>query len=191
MKKTILVFGSVIGAILCGNAIVMMSLMKSNPAIKGNDVIGYTAMVLLFSLIFVGVRNYRDKQLDGIITFGKAFKTGFLIALVASTIYVFAGLLYMKIFIPDFVDVYTDHVLKNASPGELQAKAAEMANFREMYKNPFFAILISYSEVLPIGAVIALISALTLKRQKNRQPKAGTIIPKRLNRADNEDNSPT
>ncbi len=166
MKKTILVFGSVVGAILCGNTIVMMNLMKSNPGFKSNDVMGYAAMVLLFSLIFVGVRNYRNKHLNGVISFGRAFKTGFLIALVASTIYVFVALLYMKLFMPDFIDVYTNHVLKNTSPDKLQAKTVEMANFKEMYKNPLFAILISYFEVLPIGIVVALISALTLKRKE-------------------------
>jgi hypothetical protein len=35
----------------------------------------------------------------------------------------------------------------------------------EMYKNPLFAVLISYAEVLPIGLVVAFVSALILKRK--------------------------
>ncbi|HMS70459.1 MAG TPA: hypothetical protein PKD18_20070 [Saprospiraceae bacterium] len=38
-----------------------------------------------------------------------------------------------------------------------------MADFKEMYKNPLFVILITYSEVLPIGLLVALLSATILK----------------------------
>lgn len=166
MKKIVWNFGLVIGVILSANTIVMMRMMKTNSGFEGNEVVGYAAMVVLFSLIFFGIRNYRKQQAGGVISFGKAFKTGFLIALLGSTIYVVVGLLYMKFFMPDFIDLYIAHVLESTSPEELQAKSAEMASFKEMYKNPFFAILISYFEVLPIGAAVALISALILKKKQ-------------------------
>ena len=135
-EKIVLIFSSVIGAILSANAIIMMNLMKSNPNFKGNDVVGYAGLVLLFLLIYFGVKNYRNKHFDRVISFGKAFKTGLLIALVGPTIYVFVGLLYMKLFMPDFVDVHASHILSNCTnEAELQAKTAEMANFKEMYKN--------------------------------------------------------
>ena len=82
MKKNILVFGLILGAILCTNTIIMMHRLVSNPNFEGNDVLGYAAMVVVFSLVYFGVRNYRNKQLDGIISFGKAFKIGALIVLV-------------------------------------------------------------------------------------------------------------
>jgi hypothetical protein len=166
MKKIVWIFGLVIGVILSANTIVMMSMMKTNPGFEGNEVVGYAAMVVLFSLIFFGIRNYRNKILDGVISFGQAFKTGFLIALVGSTLYVASGLLYMHFFMPEFIDLYIDFVLKNTAPEELAAKTTEMASFKQMYKNPLFAILISYFEVLPIGVVVALISALILKKKQ-------------------------
>ncbi|MEJ7625587.1 MAG: DUF4199 domain-containing protein [Ferruginibacter sp.] len=166
MKKIVLIFGLVIGIILCINMILMVNLMYSNPDFKSNDIVGYAAMVVLFSLIFFGVRNYRNKHFDGFISFWKAFKTGFLIALVGSTIYVVVWLFYYYLFVPDFIDVYTSHVLKTCSASDLPTKAAEMENFKEMYNNPLFVILITYSEVLPIGIVVALVSSLILKKKK-------------------------
>lgn len=166
MRKIVLIFGLIIGTLLCANMIVMVNMMYSNPDFKGNDVLGYAAMVVLFSLIFFGIRNYRNKYLDGFISFGKAFKTGALIALLGSTMYVVVWLFYYYLFVPDFIDVYTSYVLDNCSEADLQAKTTEMANFREMYKNPLFVILITYSEVLPIGLIVALVSSLILKRKR-------------------------
>ncbi len=166
MKKIVLIFGLVIGIILCANMVVMVNLMYTNPDFKGNDVLGYAAMVMLFSLIFFGVRNYRNKHLNGFISFGKAFKTGALIALIGSTMYVVVWLFYYYLFVPDFIDVYASYVLNNCAEADLQAKTQEMADFKELYKNPLFVILITYSEVLPVGLVVALISALILKRKQ-------------------------
>ena len=126
-------------------------------------------MVVIFSLIFFGVRNYRNKRPGGFISFGKASKTGLLIALVASTIYVGVWLFYYYLFVPDFLDKYISHVLRECSPANLDAKTKEMENYKEMYKNPLFVILITYSEVLPVGMIVALVSALILKKNKNTE----------------------
>lgn len=78
---------------------------------------------------------------------------------------------YYYLFVPDFIDVYTTHVLNSCTtPEEVAIKTTEMATFKEMYKNPLFVILITYSEVLPVGLVVALVSAFILKTKKP-QPK--------------------
>jgi hypothetical protein len=166
MKKIVLVFGIIIGLVFCANIGFMVYWMYHNPDLKGSELVGYAVMVVVFSLIYIGVRNYRNKQLDGFISFGKAFKTGALIALLGSAIYVAAWLFSYYLFVPDFIDVYSDYVLKNCTPEDLPAKTKEMADFKELYKNPLFVILITFSEVLPIGLVVALVSALILKRKR-------------------------
>lgn len=167
MKKNVLIFGLIIGVILCINMFVMINMMYEDTEFKGNDVVGYAAMVVLFSLIYFGIRNYRNKILSGSISFWNAFKTGALIALVASTVYVIVWLFYYYLFVPDFIDVYTSYVLENTTDAELQAKTSEMADFKKMYKNPLFVIMITYFEVLPIGLIVALVSSLILKRNLN------------------------
>lgn len=166
MKKNVLVSGLVIGVILCINMIWMVNLLYTNPDIKTNDALGYVVMVVVFSIIFFGVRNYRNKWLGGVISLGKAFKTGVLIALVASTMYVVVWLFYYYLFVPDWLDAYIEFCLKQTPESELAAKTHEMENLKEMYKNPVFVILITYSEVLPVGLVVAFISALILKKKR-------------------------
>src|SRR5690606_7523859 len=160
-----LLFGLIIGAILSANMIVMVNMIYTNADVKGNDAVGYAAMVVMFSLIFFGVRNYRNNHLNGFITFGKAFRIGALIALVASTMYVVVWLLYYYLFVPDFMDVYADYVLEKCTKEDLPARTAQMENMKELYKNPLFVILMTYAEVLPVGLIVTFISALVLKKR--------------------------
>ena len=164
MKKIILIYGAVIGVLLTTNSIIHLNIMSSNPDYQGNDVLGYATQIAMFSIIYFGIRNYRNNFLGGKISFFKAIKTGALICFVASTIYVVVGLLYYYLFIPDFMDIYTDYIIRNSAPDEVEAMTVQMANFKEMYKNPLFAILISYTEVLPIGMIVALFSAFIVKK---------------------------
>jgi len=133
-------------------------------------VVGYTSMLIAFSFVFVGIRNYRDKYNGGIISFGKAFKIGILIALIASTIYVIVWLIAYFFFIPDYLDKFAGQMLdklkaNGASQLEIDKETKEMANFARMYKNPFFNAMMSYVEILPVGLVVTLISSLILKRK--------------------------
>jgi Protein of unknown function (DUF4199) len=167
MKKVIWIYGLVVGTALSIFVIIMMNMMVNNKHTKGNDVIGYAYLIAMFSIVFFGIRKCKSSYSNGIISFGKAFKIGTLIALIGSSMYVLFSLGYYYLFVPEFLDAYIQNVLNNCtSPEQLAAKTKEMANFKEMYKNPFFAILVTYMEVLPIGLVVALISSLILKTNK-------------------------
>jgi small basic protein len=153
---------------------IMMAICYQTGNVEGNMILGYATMLLAFSLIYVGIKTYRDKHNNGIISFGKAFKIGLYISLIASTIYVIVWLVDYHIFIPDFMDKYTTAVLaqtkaEGASRLELDKKAAEMAFFKEMYKNPLMIVLFTYAEILPVGLLVTLISALLLKRKGTKR----------------------
>ena len=87
MRKTVLTFGLIAGAIL---SIMMLATIPFHDEIGFDraEVIGYTTMVLAFLLIFFGVRSYRDNVRGGSVSFGRAFAVGALIVAVASACYV-------------------------------------------------------------------------------------------------------
>lgn len=170
MKKNIFIFGLISGLIVTSFMVYSVDSCYRNSDFEGNKVLGYAGMFLAFSFIFIAIKNFRDKQQQGSITFGKAFTVGVCTSLVASTIYVVVWLIYFYGFIPDFMDKYTLHVLKEAKESgasalEIQGKVKEMDNFKEMYKNPIWVVLITYSEVLPVGLIISLISAFILRKK--------------------------
>lgn len=177
MKKIILVHGLIAGLIL---AIVMFSSMYfMDDHFSNGMLIGYSSMLLAFSLIFVGIKTFRDKYNHGIISFGKAFKIGLMISLIASSMYVIAWVIEYYFFIPDFMDKYAEHTLKGAkaagaTAAEISKQTTEMDKMKEMYKNPLFVVLLTYAEILPIGLLVSAICALILKR-KNKPDNAEAV----------------
>lgn len=173
MKKNILIHGLIAGALVSGFMLFMLanySYCQGNASESTSMLLGYASMLIAFSLVFVGIRNYRNKYNNGVISFGKAFKTGFFIALIASTMYVIAWLIDYYIFMPDFAEKYGARMLAElkadgASAAVIESKTKEMADFAKMYKNPLFVILMTYVEILPVGIIVSLISALILKRK--------------------------
>jgi len=173
MKKNIIIYGVIAGIVV---SILMLFSVNRESHSEGNFdynrslVIGYASMLISFSLVYVGIRNYRDKYNQGVIGFGKAFKIGIMIVLLASTIYVAAWLVDYFYFIPDFVEKFAAHSLdqlkaSGASQIAIDKQTKEMANFATMYKNPFFNAMMTYVEILPVGLVVTLISSLILKRK--------------------------
>lgn len=173
MKKNILIYGLISGIVV---SVIMLSTTNYYSHCEGSVdygtsmLIGYASMLIAFSLVFVGIHNYRDKFNAGIISFGKAFKTGLMIVLIGSTVYVIAWLIDYFYFIPDFMDKYAAQTLEElkangASPTEINEKTTEMADFIRNYKNPFFNAMMTYMEILPVGLIVTLISSLILKRK--------------------------
>lgn len=170
MKKNILIYGLISGFIVSALMAVNVSSCIKSGNFDKSIVIGYASMIIAFSLIFVGTKNFRDKYSGGVISFGKAFRVGLFITLIASTIYVLVWLIEEHFFFPDFIDKYTAHEINKlqgsgVSANELANKTKELEQAKEMYKNPALKILMTYVEILPVGLVVTLISSLILKRK--------------------------
>lgn len=173
MKKIVIICGLIGGLIVTVPMMIFTDACYKDGNFERGMVVGYTSMILAFSLVFVGIRNYRNKYNNGLISFGKAFKVGFFIVLVASTIYVLIWLINYYFFMPDFAERYGMHMMNRlkasgASQLEIDTKAKEMANFAKMYKNPGIVILFTYIEILPVGLLMTLAGSLILKKK----PKA-------------------
>lgn len=169
MKKTIWIYGLIAGLICSLGFGIILIKGGGDMDMQNGMIIGFAAMIVAFSLIFVAIKNYRDKKAGGTIIFGNAFKMGLFIALIASTIYVAAWLFTLYNFYPDFAQQYVDTQIENmraagATAEKINAQMAENAKFVEMYKNPLIVILFTYAEVLWLGVVFALIAAAVLKK---------------------------
>ena len=172
MKRLIFICGIVAGLISTSFFIGLMIIGKApDENFKYGMIIGYTLMILGFSMIFVATRITRDKYDGGVISFGKAFRIGLYITLIATAVYVIVWMIDLNLFIPDFAEKYAASSLEHlkasgASEAEIAKKNLENANLIQMYKNPLFVVLLTAVEILPVGLLVSLISAFVLKRKR-------------------------
>ena len=94
---------------------------------------------------------------------------GALIVVIASACYVATWeLIYFKLA-PDYPARFQAYSVERVrasgdSPEEIERKVAEIEKFAEMYRNPAINAAITFIEPLPVGLVIALVSAGILSR---------------------------
>ncbi len=171
MKKRTLLFAIAAGVFISIFMVILVKYCDTQHAVT-NMLITYTAMIIAFSVIFVAAKKERDSN-GGVITFGKAFRIGLMITLITSTIYVAVWLIYYYVFMPDFMEKYTQHIIQQLKashlpPQELKAKIDEANQNKVLFSSPFGMILEAYMEILPVGLIVSLIAALILKRSGDK-----------------------
>jgi hypothetical protein len=182
MQRIVLRFGLASGVILVALSAVMMTLcLRGAIDFDHSEVLGYTAMVLSFLMVFFGIRSYRDNVAAGAIGFGKAFQVGLCICLVTCAIYVIGWEIAYFNFFPDFLDQYSAHVLqkmqaKGASPAEIQKTTAQMAEMAKHYHNLLYNSAVTFMEIFPVGLIVTLVSAAILRR-KTRPGAPAEAVP--------------
>lgn len=153
MKSTVLKFG--LYGLIAGFIIFTLHLTIgiNNFDYSTNEILGYVSILLSLSFIFFGLKHYRDKVNNGLLSLGKAISIGLLISLLVAVGIAIADFVYTKFINPDFFNSY-EEMMKD------QGKADEIF---EMTSTT--AALFMFALVTVIGFIISLISGLILQRK--------------------------
>jgi hypothetical protein len=168
MKKTVLIFGLISGALSATLMLVTIPFADKIGFDKG-EILGYTGIVLSALMVFFGIRSYRENIGGGRLTFGRGLAVGLLITAISSTCYVATWEIVYYKFMPDFGAKYAAHMVERAkASGASQEKIVQAQRqaqeFKQMYDNPLINVGMTFMEVLPIGLVVALASAGILRK---------------------------
>ena len=169
MKKTVLTFGLISGLMI--SVLMVGSLFLADKISSRHSMaLGYTIMVASFLLIYFGIRSYRDNNLGGRISFGRAFACGILITLITTVCYVTMWEILYFNFIPHFMDSYFAaqiHKVQSAGldPATAAAQVAAIQHGQQLYQNPLVNMAYTFMEPLPVGLIITLVSAAILRRK--------------------------
>lgn len=176
MRKTVLTYGIIAGFIVGVIGMTIMALQMGDDGkmnLNTGQIIGYATMLVALSMVFFGVRQYRDRHQNGFISFGKAFQVGILITLIACVFYVAGWLILFNTSeaAQAFPSHYIEHMRSEwakagMTAAEIDAKVAPLEKSMEQYaSNPLLMIAYTFIEIFPLGLIITLISAIILKRK--------------------------
>ncbi|HET9862600.1 MAG TPA: DUF4199 domain-containing protein [Steroidobacteraceae bacterium] len=171
MAPFILRYGIIAGLIVSLPWLVYMLTLPADGHMNHSMLLGYTLMLLAFSMVFVGIRQYRDRALGGTITFGRGVLLGLGISAVAGVIYVIGWEICMAFSKYDFIAAYSKFILdearaRGADAAAMERAAAQAADFARMYRNPIYRMAFTLIEIFPVGLLVTLISAGLLRNRK-------------------------
>jgi hypothetical protein len=169
MKRTVLIFGLLSGAVVAGMMGTSLAFMNAAESRKG-DIFGYTGIVLGALLVFFGVRSYRENVAAGRISFGRGLAVGVLVALVSSCCYVATWeILYFGVM-PGVGDRLAACMVERvkasgASQEKVDAMVQQTETYKKLWDNPLNNAAVTFIEPFPIGLAAALISAAVLRKK--------------------------
>ena len=179
MKKTIITFGLISGAVSSAMMLITVPFHDRLGFETAGYVVGYTAIVLSFLLVYFGIRSYRDNVGGGQITFGKAFVIGLSITLISCMFYVATWEALYFTVMHDFPAKYAAHMIEKlkasgATDAVIAQKTKELTEFTKMYENPLINAALTFIEPFPVGLLMTLLSAAFLR--KRGSPAAAAAV---------------
>ena len=171
MTKIVLIFGLISGAIAATLMWILMGVVNTGSVDFDYGMLwGYATMIIALSLVFFGVKSYRDNH-GGRITFFKGLQVGILISLISAFCYAASWELYYPKIGDEFMQKYTTYQLdkmkaSGASDAEIEKARDEGEQFMELYKNFFVRFAFSVMEILPVGIIVTLVSASLLRKRE-------------------------
>ena len=170
MQKIAIIYGILSGTITIMTLILGL-MVSEGGSFLSSELFGYLTMLVALSMIFIGIKRYRDHELGGVIRFLPAFAMGLAIAAIAGVIYTLVWELYSISTDYAFIDSYVNSAIEakraaGLSGDGLAQEIAKLEELRADYDKFYIRMPMTFLEIFPVGLVIALFSAALLRNPK-------------------------
>ncbi len=169
-KNTIIKWGLISAAVSIIYSIINTQLLINE--ISFNKAInGLLSAVISITILFIGIKEYRDKFNGGYITFSKGFKTGFMIVLISTLIFAVFSYIYNS-YIIDY-SIIENNALKESLKYMKEKKLPEeqikqSLEYTKKFLSINYAVISTVVGGIIIGSIFSLIVAAIVKKE-NKQ----------------------
>ena len=168
MQKTIFRYGMYGGILICLLFLCSWFLL-TDLDLGIQEILGYASMVVALSLVFFGIRHYRDRENSGSLSLGEGLRVGLGISLITALCFGILDVIYVKWLNPEFTETYYTSVLSELEASlpaeEFKLRKQEMEAQKELFSSAWMNFFLMFATVFLIGFVISLFSSLVLKRK--------------------------
>lgn len=171
MKNVVLKYG--LFAFLTASALFLIALyFGQGMSFKTQELVGYATMIISLTFVYFGIKQYRDYEKNGSISFKTAFVVGILISAFAAIGFGIIDVIYVTKINPDFAEQYMAYELQNIETSGMTLEKMNEAKLSlkkqmEAFNSPAIVGFIMFMMVLVIGVIISLLSALVLHSKDN------------------------
>lgn len=170
MQKIAITYGILSGTITIATLILAL-VVSDGGSFLSSELFGYLTMLVALSMIFIGIKRYRDQELGGVIRFLPAFAMGLAIAVIAGLVYTLVWELYSISTDYAFIDSYVNGAIEakraaGLTGDRLAQEIAALEAMRTNYGKFYIRMPMTFLEIFPVGLVIALLSAALLRNPK-------------------------
>lgn len=159
-------------AIITSLAMFIFSIVMYITGMYLNSTLNWLSYILLLAGLVFAVKDRRDKDLGGLISFGEGFKTGFLFCLITGAIGAVFGVIMMNVIAPDMIGeilkkAETDMINKGLPDAQIQVAM----EWTRKFMNPLWIAIWSLVFTIIFGSILSLLVAGILKKEnKQLQP---------------------
>lgn len=165
--NTVLRYGTLIFILNTLFVLVLYTLGFHNEKIEHSQAISWLMFLIPSVLTFLGIKEIRDKENGGYLSYGRCFKPGFLMVLISSIPYSLFIYVYYTIINPESLEAITllqEQNLLDAGVSEDQIES--MMEMTKLFMTPTVMTGSSLLMSIIIGLIIVLIVAAILKKDE-------------------------
>jgi hypothetical protein len=133
------------------------------------ELVGWVGIFLSTIFVYFGLKYFRDRQNNGMLSFGEGLKLGMLLTLLPALAFGIFNVLYILVLDPNFLDSYynsqVEELRNTLPPAELDSKLKAVQEEKEMFANPAVQFIVMFLSVFVVGLIVTVISTLILKRK--------------------------
>ena len=163
LMKSTMTSGAILGA-----ALVIYTLILYMTNLTYSTGLGYVSYLIMIGGIVLGIKNFRDQEQEGFISYGRALGVGMLTVMFASIIMaVFVYILY-TIIDPGLVEKGIEIARNKMAGKNLSDDQIEMAiNMTKKFMTPTFMVIGTIIGYAFFGLIFSLVVAAVMKKDKD------------------------
>ncbi|MEE4196934.1 MAG: DUF4199 domain-containing protein [Bacteroidales bacterium] len=152
--------------LMLGLALVIYAVLLFIFDLHLNKYLGYISYIIVIAFLIWGTKSYRDNNLNGAISYGKALGLSTLIVLIAAFIYGIYSYLLITVIDPGYIDkliaISEEQLLKQGIPDEQIEIGLSM---QKKMMSPMIISILAFVGMFFWGFVLSLIISAFMKKE--------------------------